>query len=117
VAQNPWLLYPAGRMADPSARARELAALAHLELSEAEAAIFGAQLETILGYLRRLQAVDVDEVPEYLSNPPEAKHSRAGLREDEAGPSFDADRALAAAPALRERLIAVPNVMQGRIPG
>jgi aspartyl-tRNA(Asn)/glutamyl-tRNA(Gln) amidotransferase subunit C len=100
-------------MADPSARARELAALAHLELSEAEAAIFGAQLETILGYLRRLQAVDVDEVPEYLP----AEHPRAGLRDDEAGPSFDADRALAAAPALRERLVAVPNVMQGRVPG
>jgi aspartyl-tRNA(Asn)/glutamyl-tRNA(Gln) amidotransferase subunit C len=101
-------------MADPSARARELAALAHLELSDAEAAIFGAQLETILGYLRRLQALDVDAVPEYL---PTQLSSCSGLRDDEAGPSFDADRALAAAPALRERLVAVPNVMQGRVPG
>jgi aspartyl-tRNA(Asn)/glutamyl-tRNA(Gln) amidotransferase subunit C len=100
-------------MADPSARARELAALAHLELSAAEAAIFGAQLETILGYLRRLQAVDVGDVPEYLP----AEHPYSGLRADEAAPSFDADRALAGAPALRERLIAVPNVMHGRVPG
>jgi aspartyl-tRNA(Asn)/glutamyl-tRNA(Gln) amidotransferase subunit C len=94
-------------MADPSARARELAALAHLELSDTEAAIFGAQLETILGYLRRLQAVEVGETPEYLP----AEHPHSGLREDEPGPSFDADRALAGAPALRERLIEVPNVM------
>lgn len=99
-------------MADPSARARELAALAHLELSADEAATFGAQLETVLGYLRRLQTVDVADTPEYLS----AEHPCSGLREDEVGPSFDADRALAGAPALRERLIAVPQVMPTRSP-
>jgi aspartyl-tRNA(Asn)/glutamyl-tRNA(Gln) amidotransferase subunit C len=98
-------------MADPSARARELAALAHLELSEP--ATFGAQLETILGYLRRLQTVDVADTPEYLS----AEHPCSGLREDEVGPSFDADRALAGAPALRDRLIEVPKVMPTRSAG
>lgn len=97
-------------MADPSARAQELAALAHLELSADEAATFGAQLETILGYLRRLQTVDVDDVPEYLS----AEHACSGLREDAAGPSFDADQALAGAPVLRDRLIAVPKSIPGR---
>lgn len=100
-------------MADPSARARELAALAHLELSGDDAATFGAQLETVLGYLRRLQTVDVQDVPEYLS----AEHPCSGLRDDQAGPSFDADRALAGAPALRERLIAVPKSIPGRSPG
>jgi aspartyl-tRNA(Asn)/glutamyl-tRNA(Gln) amidotransferase subunit C len=100
-------------MADPSARAQELAALAHLELSADEAVTFGAQLETVLGYLRRLQAVDVSDTPEYLPN----EHPCSGLRADEAGPSFDADRALAGAPALRERLIAVPKVMPARSTG
>jgi aspartyl-tRNA(Asn)/glutamyl-tRNA(Gln) amidotransferase subunit C len=100
-------------MADPSARARELAALAHLELSADEAATFGAQLETVLGYLRRLQTVDVEGTPEYLP----AEHPCSGLREDEAGAGFDANRALAGAPSLRERLIAVPKVMPGRSPG
>jgi aspartyl-tRNA(Asn)/glutamyl-tRNA(Gln) amidotransferase subunit C len=112
------------RMADPSARARELAALAHLELTADEAATFGAQLETVLGYLRRLQAVDVADTPEYLP----AEHPCSGLREDEVAPSvstvlgrpwpsFSADRALAGAPALRERSIAVPKFMHGRAPG
>jgi aspartyl-tRNA(Asn)/glutamyl-tRNA(Gln) amidotransferase subunit C len=100
-------------MADPSARAQELAALAHLELSAEEAATFGAQLETVLGYLRRLQAVDVEGIPEYLP----AEHPCSGLRDDEVGPSFAANRALAGAPALRDRLIAVPKVMPGRSPG
>jgi aspartyl-tRNA(Asn)/glutamyl-tRNA(Gln) amidotransferase subunit C len=113
MAQSPWVLYPDWRMADPSARARELAALAHLELSAEEAATFGAQLETILGYLRGLQEVDVADIPEYLP----AEHPCSGLREDEVGSSFDPDRALAGAPALRDRLIAVPKFMRTRSPG
>jgi aspartyl-tRNA(Asn)/glutamyl-tRNA(Gln) amidotransferase subunit C len=100
-------------MADPSARARELAALAHLELSADDAATFGAQLETVLGYVRRLQAVDVADTPEYLP----AEHPCSGLREDEVGQTFAADRALAGAPVLRDRLIAVPRFMHGRSPG
>jgi aspartyl-tRNA(Asn)/glutamyl-tRNA(Gln) amidotransferase subunit C len=108
MAQNPWVLYPRSRMAaDESARTRELAALAHLELCEADAATFGAQLEKILGYVRRLQSVDVDGVPEWLT----AEHPCSGLRGDDVGPTFEADRALAGAPALRDRLIAVPKFL------
>src|SRR5690349_11568723 len=111
MAQNPWVLYAGSHMAaDESARARELAALAHLELSAAEAATFGAQLETILGYVRGLQAVDVSEISEYLT----AEHPCSGLRDDVPGPGFDAARALAGAPALRDRLIAVPKFLHVR---
>lgn len=117
MAQSPCVLYPGLHMAaDESARARELAALAHLELSETEAAMFGAQLRTILGYARGLQAVDVAGVPEWLT----AEHPCSGLRADVESPSLEldsrrwADRALAGAPALRERLIAVPKFLHGR---
>jgi aspartyl-tRNA(Asn)/glutamyl-tRNA(Gln) amidotransferase subunit C len=83
-----------------------LAELARLELSRDEATQLGAQLETILGYIRSLQTVDVEGVPEYLS----AEQSGSGLRADLAEPEqFDADRALAGVPALRGRLVATPK--------
>lgn len=83
-----------------------LAELARLELSRDEANQLGAQLETILGYIRSLQAVEIDGVPEYLS----AEQSGSGLRPDVAEPApFDVDRALAGVPALRGRLVATPK--------
>src|SRR5690606_13791304 len=56
-----------------------LAELARLELSREEAAQLGAQIETILGYIRSLQTVDVDKVPEYLT----AEQPGSGLRPDQ----------------------------------
>ena len=89
-----------------------LAALARLELPADEAARLGAQLETILGYIHSLQAVDVDGVPEYLS----AEQAGSGLRDDDErpsaiapGPSFDVEAALAGVPVVRDRLVAVPK--------
>ena len=89
----------AGRLVDT------LADLARLELAPEEAAQLGAQLETILGYIRSLQTVDVEGVPEYLS----AEQSGSGLRDDQAEDGFAADRALAGVPVSRGRLVAVPK--------
>jgi aspartyl-tRNA(Asn)/glutamyl-tRNA(Gln) amidotransferase subunit C len=103
--------YPAGEMPsdhDPAQLVATLADLARLELSAEEAAEFGVQLQTILGYIRSLQAVDVEGVPEYLS----AEQPGSGLREDQPRPDPDeleADRALASVPVLRGRLVAVPK--------
>ncbi|HVH99521.1 MAG TPA: Asp-tRNA(Asn)/Glu-tRNA(Gln) amidotransferase subunit GatC [Enhygromyxa sp.] len=93
---------------DPPSRALvdTLAELARLELSGEEATQLGAQLDTILGYIRSLQAVDVEGVPEYSS----ASVEGSGLRADatEAG-HFDLECALAGVPMLRGRLVAVPK--------
>lgn len=93
---------------DPQSRelVETLAELARLELSDEEATQLGAQLETILGYIRSLQSVAVDGVPEYLS----ASLASSGLRADatEVG-HFDVERALAGVPMLRGRLVAVPK--------
>lgn len=102
--------YCPGRMPsdhDPGELVDTLADLARLELPPEEAAQLGAQLETILGYIRSLQSVDVDGVPEYLS----AEQSGSGLRDDQPDQTseFDADRALADVPVLRGRLVAVPK--------
>lgn len=89
-----------------TALVRELAALARLELAAGEAEALAGQLDTILAYVRGLQAVDLGDAPEYLS----AEQVRSGLRDDVVeGEPFDADRALAGVPALRERLVAVPR--------
>ncbi|PRQ09631.1 Asp-tRNA(Asn)/Glu-tRNA(Gln) amidotransferase subunit GatC [Enhygromyxa salina] len=90
---------------DDSTLVDELARLAHLELPAAEAHVLGAQLETILGYIRRLQSVDVTDVPEYLT----AVQVRSGLRDDVEASTLDVDRALAAVPAVHDRLVAVPK--------
>ena len=96
------------RMADhqPRELVDTLAELARLELSRDEATQLGAQLETILGYIRSLQAVDVEGVPEYLS----ASQPGSGLRPDQPQrDQFDAERALASVPMLRGRLVSVPK--------
>lgn len=96
--------YPPGAMPSDHELIETLADLARLELSPEEAAQLDGQLQTILGYIRSLQTVDVEGVPEYLS----AEQSGSGLRDDRPGDEFAADRALASVPVLRGRLVAVP---------
>lgn len=97
---------------DAAALTRELASLARLELSDEQSEAWGGQLETVLGYIRRLHAVDVDGVQEYES----ADDPGSGLRDDDPGTGpvagFDAERALAGAPSLRDRSIAVPRFLK-----
>lgn len=83
----------------------QLASLARLSLDDAEAERFAGQLGPILGYIEQLRGVDTEGVAEYL--PP----SRPGsaLREDAAEPGLGRERALAAAPEVREQQIAVPK--------
>jgi aspartyl-tRNA(Asn)/glutamyl-tRNA(Gln) amidotransferase subunit C len=90
---------------DDSVLVHELARLAHLELSHEEARALGAELETILGYIRGLQTVDVEGVPEYLT----AAQLRSGLRDDTERTNLDVDQALAAVPVVHDRLVAVPK--------
>jgi aspartyl/glutamyl-tRNA(Asn/Gln) amidotransferase C subunit len=90
---------------DSSELVEILADLARLELPAEEAQVLGAELETILGYIRSLQAVAVDDVPEYLS----AELSGSGLRDDQPEDGFATERALAGVPVTRGRLVAVPK--------
>ncbi|MCA9682526.1 MAG: Asp-tRNA(Asn)/Glu-tRNA(Gln) amidotransferase subunit GatC [Myxococcales bacterium] len=90
---------------DPRDTTRELAALARLALEEDEARAIGGQLEQILDYVRSLQVVDVEGVPEYLS----AEQPDSGLRDDEVGPMLDRERALSAAPSHRDGHLLVPK--------
>lgn len=83
----------------------ELAELAHLELDAEEREALGTQLDEVLTYIRCLEAVNVEGVPEYEP----AGAPRSPLRGDRAGPTFDTDSALAGVPQLRDRAVAVPQ--------
>ena len=91
---------------------RKLAELAHLTLSDEERASFTGQLDEILGYAERIQALDTDGVP-----PTSHALLEAGLdgenayREDEPKESLDRERVLEGAPDPGDGLFKVPKVL------
>ena len=91
--------------ADEIALVTELAQLARVELAPEDAQTFGAQLETILGYIRGLQAVEVEGIPEYEG----AGQLRSSLRDDLVSAGHEVDRILSAANPNPERLVEVPK--------
>ena len=82
-----------------------LAQLAQLSLEPGEAAAFGSQLADIIRYIEKLQAVDVTDVPEYLT----ARTPDSALRDDVAAAPLDRAIALAAAPAAQGGHVVVPK--------
>jgi aspartyl-tRNA(Asn)/glutamyl-tRNA(Gln) amidotransferase subunit C len=88
-----------------------IAALARLELSPDEVALFGAQLAQILSYAESLQRVDTSGVPptSHIAVPT----ALAPLREDEPRPSIDRDTLLRQSPAadVDAGLLKVPRVL------
>jgi aspartyl-tRNA(Asn)/glutamyl-tRNA(Gln) amidotransferase subunit C len=90
-----------------------VAELAHLELTDAEAETYGAQLDSILEYIGTLNRVDVSGVE------PMAQMSYAGeaqaatpLREDIARPCDVGDAILAQAPESKKPYFRVPKVIE-----
>ncbi len=86
-----------------------IAALAHLELTDAEKELFTKQLADILNYAEQLQAIDTTGVPATAH-----VNTTAGVeRPDEPRPSLPTSDALANAPdgALEAGLFRVPRVI------
>ncbi|OFW16091.1 MAG: hypothetical protein A3F70_10330 [Acidobacteria bacterium RIFCSPLOWO2_12_FULL_67_14] len=86
-----------------------IAALAHLELTADEKALFARQLAGILAYAQQIQALDTSGVPA-------TAHVHAGAhpeREDEPRPCLPRDEALGNAPdaAPEAGLFRVPRVI------
>lgn len=86
----------------------ELAQLARLSLNENEATQFASQLAKILTYIETLQAVDVENVPEYIS----AEVPGSSLRDDLVGDMLDTEQALASVPATRGSFVVVPKFLE-----
>ena len=91
---------------------RKLAELAHLTLTDAEHDAFTGQLEQILGYAERIQALDTAGVEPTSHALLEAGLGGAGaVREDEPRESLDRERVLGGAPDAGEGLFKVPKVL------
>ena len=83
-----------------------VARLAHLSLTAEEKESFARELQEILSYAETIQALDTDAV-EPMSHAAAAE----ALREDEARPSLERERVLAAAPDAADGLFRVPRIL------
>jgi aspartyl-tRNA(Asn)/glutamyl-tRNA(Gln) amidotransferase subunit C len=92
------------------AQVRHVARLARLALSAEDEERFAAQLQNVLGYIERLQAVDVSGV-EPLSFAGDAQDELA-LREDEPVPCLPREKVLAQAPQADEQAFLVPRILE-----
>ena len=86
-----------------------VAELARLELTDEEKAVFQPQLESIVGYVEKISAVDVDGVEPMMHGRPLVN----AFREDEVRPSLDREAALANAPARVGEEFLLPKIVEG----
>jgi aspartyl-tRNA(Asn)/glutamyl-tRNA(Gln) amidotransferase subunit C len=85
---------------------REIAALARLDLSQAETEEFLSQFKDILEYVSILNEVDTDEVPPaYLSSA-----NKSVTREDEVEPSVPTEEFISNAPQSKDDFVVIPRV-------
>lgn len=89
---------------------RALATLARLALSDAEVHSLQNELSGILEHMQVLADVDTNGVVPMSHPMPSAQ----ALRVDQAGPSLNRDRVLAASPRHDNESFAVPAILPGR---
>ena len=90
-------------------KVREVAVLARLALDPNEHSRFAPQLESILGYVRQLDKVDVADVEPMAHAVPLANV----LRDDVVGPSLPLDKVLQNAPDTDGPFFKVPKIIGG----
>jgi len=93
---------------DADERSEHLQRLARLQLEPGEAEAVAADVELLLGYLERLQEVDVSGEPEWTPPVP----PKAISRPDVLTASLPRERALALAPASQDGYFRVPRVLE-----
>ena len=86
----------------------DVAALARLHLTDAEATVLQPQLRDIIKYIDQLKEVDIEGVA--LSDAPNGLFNV--VREDRTRDCFTADEALANAPRQAGNLFIVPRVIE-----
>ena len=97
------------------AQVEHIAALARLQLSESEKERFRQQLEAILDYAARLQALDTQGIPptaSVLSGAASVLPGRSALRPDEPRPGLDLEALLRNAPQVEAGQFRVPPVLE-----
>ncbi len=85
-----------------------VARLARLELTEEEKERMTVQLDSILGYIDKLNKLDTSNVEPTTT----VIHMVSVMREDEARPSLKQDEALANAPDRQDAFFRVPRIIE-----
>jgi len=85
----------------------KIAGLARLELKEEEIEVFQKQLGDILSFIDRLKELDTENVEPYIQI-----IETTPMRNDEARPSLDRDKALMNAPEKDNEFFIVPRVVE-----
>ena len=89
------------------AEVRHIAELARLKLTDDEVELMGAQLSSILHYVKRLSALSTDDVDPTAHAVPLVNV----YRDDRVAPSMDSGIALANAPQRQDGFFQVPKVL------
>ncbi len=90
---------------------RQVAKLAHLEISDAEVALYTPQMADIVKYIEQLNGLDTDAVEPMLGGLTEEGKATQTIREDIAGGSLGQKAALDQAPSPVAGHFQVPKVL------
>ncbi len=90
---------------------RQVAKLAHLEISEAEVELYTPQMADIVKYIEQLNELNTDEIEPMLGGLTDAGKETLTIREDIPGSSLGQKTALDQAPSAVAGHFQVPKVL------
>lgn len=90
---------------------RQVAKLAHLEISDAEVELYTPQMASIVEYIEQLNELDTSEIEPMLGGLTDEGKSTYTIREDIAGGSLGQKAALDQAPSAVAGHFQVPKVL------
>ena len=90
---------------------RQVAKLAHLEISDEEVALYTPQMAEIVKYVEQLNEIDTAEIDPMLGGLTAEGEATGTLRADEPHRSFTQDEALSEAPSGVAGHFQVPKVL------
>lgn len=90
---------------------RQVAILAHLEISDAEVELYSPQMENIVKYIEQLNELNTDDIEPMLGGLTREGEATATIREDVPEPSLGQKAALDQAPSAVAGHFRVPKVL------
>lgn len=90
---------------------RKIAKLAHLEITEAEVALYTPQMASIVGYVEQLNELDTENVEASIGGLTKEGEATLTTREDAPHESLGQKKALDQAPSAIEGHFQVPKVL------
>ncbi|MFN0277656.1 MAG: Asp-tRNA(Asn)/Glu-tRNA(Gln) amidotransferase subunit GatC [Pyrinomonadaceae bacterium] len=90
---------------------RQIAKLAHLEISDAEVELYTPQMDEIVKYVEQLNELDIGDIEPMLGGLTAEGQATTTIREDISGGSLGQESALSQAPSAVADHFQVPKVL------